>query len=74
MPVRRGRGKLRERKRRNSDIRRGCSLKSLTIRRVECRGQEKNMDGGVRFSSTRAERTRDWSYPLMIGMEGATKG
>ena len=35
---------------------------------------EENMDGGVGFQSTGgAERARDQSYPLTIGMEGATE-
>ena len=35
----------------------------------------KNMDGGVGFHSTGgAEAARDQSYPLTIGMEGATEG
>ena len=32
------------------------------------------MDGGVRFQSTRrAKRNGDWSFPLTIGLEGATE-
>ena len=38
-------------------------------------GTRVNVDGGVRFPFTeRAERARDQSYPLTIGIEGATKG
>ena len=35
---------------------------------------EENMDGGVGFQSTGgAERARDQSYPLTIGMEGGAE-
>ena len=48
------------------------TLSKLMLYRV--RGTGEKMDGGVRFQSTGdAEGTRNQSYPLTIGMKGATK-
>ena len=42
--------------------------------RCRMRGTRENMDSGVGFHSTEgAEGARDQSYPLTIGMEGATE-
>ena len=56
---------------RNFDARRGHSHRSNSVRGVGCEEQEKTWT--VVWGTNPQEGYRDQSYPLTIGMEGATE-
>ena len=53
----------------NSDVRRGLSPRSFTVRDVGCEAHEERWDGEVGLSSRKAE-----SYPLIVVKGRAAKG